>query len=189
MFNRPLKLTLVAGKAAALSALIAGAAMAQAPTVVDTPDAPVAVIPQAAVTETPPQHIYPQIDRTANDATIAESLVAQGFSDIHILRDAAKLTVTAQREGQPIELVYHLVRGQLLTVNGQPVPTETPVDTTAGGQDDQPAATDDTAPDTGTDDAADDGATESDTDSDADGADSESSDSDGGESDNADSDS
>ncbi|MDO5705594.1 MAG: hypothetical protein Q4G49_11065 [Paracoccus sp. (in: a-proteobacteria)] len=202
MINKPLTLTLIVGKAAALSALLSGAALAQTPTVVDTPGAPAVVIPDAATTETPPQHIYPQIDRSANDETIAETLIAQGFTNVHILRDAAMLTVTAQRDGQPIELVYHLVRGQLLSVNGQPVPTETPVDATAGGQGSQ-AAADDSAPGTDTDtdeaadDASDDGAADTDAGAGADGSDSDTSDSsdsgggdsDGGESDGADSDS
>ncbi|MDO5622962.1 MAG: hypothetical protein Q4G24_16065 [Paracoccus sp. (in: a-proteobacteria)] len=197
LIKKPLTLTLIAGKAAALSVLMSGAVMAQAPAVVETPGAPVAVIPPAAATETPPQHIYPRtVDRSANDQAIAETLIAQGFSDVHILRDAAKLTVTAQRDNQPIELVYHLVRGELLSVNGQPVPGETPVDTSAGGQDnhsghadgagdnaaDDDSATDDTSGDDGADsdasqggESGDDGSSDSDGDSDSgEGADSES---------------
>ncbi|MDO5632401.1 MAG: hypothetical protein Q4G22_11260 [Paracoccus sp. (in: a-proteobacteria)] len=183
LIKKPLTLTLIAGKAAALSVLMSGAVMAQAPTVVETPGAPVAVIPPAAATETPPQHVYPlTVDRSANDQAIAETLIAQGFSNVHILRDAAKLTVTAQRDNQPIELVYHLVRGELLTVNGQPVPAETPVDTTAGGQDSHSAhadaVSDDAAgDDSNTDDAAADDSGADDTSQDGESGDNGSSDS------------
>lgn len=190
MFRKPMMLALATGKVAALSAMLPLSAGAQA--VVDPPGAPAAVVPPAVMNENPAPADYPLIDRTANDQAIAESLLAQGFSNVHILREFSTLTVNAQRDGQPIQLKYSLTRGLLLEVNGVAVP-QAPEETgssdngaAAGAAAGDDAGAGDTGgDDAGADDGADDGADGSDA-GDSDGSDSDGGE--GGESDGSDSD-
>lgn len=128
MLNKTLKFVLIGGKAAALSVLLGTTAMAQDATVVHTPGQD-AVIPDAAKESGAPMGTvvddgFPRLEQMENDQAIAETLIAQGFTDIQIMRDGSLMTVNAIRDGQPIELVYNLVEGRLIYVNGERILTD-----------------------------------------------------------------
>lgn len=174
--------------AAILAATMGSGALAQTATVVETPDGQTAILPEAAVESdgvspvaTAAPSDYPIFNQDMNDQTIADTLLAQGFGDIYILRDGSLMTVTASRDGDDIKLLYNLVEGRLIEVNGERILTEeertldSSADNAAGldsgtagadeatgdGMTDDGATPDETADDAATDDGAtDDGATD-----------------------------
>lgn len=120
MLTRSLKLAMVGGKAAALAALMATTAGAQQ--TVPTPEGNVVVIPDAAIQpETSgsiPEIGYATLTSFDNDQVVAETLIGQGFTNLVINRTGPLMTVTAQRDGVPTELVYSLANGRLMSVDG-----------------------------------------------------------------------
>jgi len=155
------------GKIAALTALMGTTALAHDATRIETEDGNTAIVPGAAadaessvgaVTESP----YPLVVQVENDQVVAETLIAQGFTDVRILREGPMMTVTAQRDGQPIELVYSVANGSLVSVNGEELRRE-PEGASAGDSRNVPAASAGAATDSdadgmdGDDDASDDG--------------------------------
>lgn len=130
MLTNSFKAALIGGKVLTIGALMGTSALAQnaevvtgSTTVVETPAANTAVLPGAAVQPGTPVGAvtdpgYPLLEQLDNDEAIATSLIGQGFSDIRILRDGAILTVNAQRNGQPTELVYSVANGSLISVDG-----------------------------------------------------------------------
>lgn len=168
MTTKKLNLLTFGGKAAAFAVLMGGTALAQGTDTVIVP-AP-AVEPGAPVGVVAPGGV-PMIAQLDNDQAVAETLISQGFSNIHILREGALMTVTASRDGQPIELVYSVANGTLVSINGEelrdpPEPSsagDLPADDPAGDATDDDATDDDGAPDDGTpDDGTDDGGTDDD---------------------------
>lgn len=156
MLNTTLKSIMIGGKIATLAALMGGTAMAQTTETVVVP-APALEADKSVgfVTESD----IPMIEQLDNDQMVAETLIAQGFTDIHILREGALMTVTATRAGMPIELVYSVANGRLVSIDGQ----ETRAAAEASGEPEAGvAAPDDTVSvdDDAADDATDDGATD-----------------------------
>ncbi|MFN3525725.1 MAG: hypothetical protein ACK4YU_06515 [Paracoccus sp. (in: a-proteobacteria)] len=124
MLTGSMKSALIAGKAAALATLMGTAAFAQVS--VETPAGTDVTIPQSALegqapVATTPDTGYELLAQSANDDAITMSLEAQGFTSIAILRDGTVLTVTAERDGEPTELVYSTATGRLVSVDGIPV--------------------------------------------------------------------
>lgn len=148
MLTDTFKIALMGGKAAALGTILATTALAQ--TVVETPLGNTAVITDPALEPTEPvgavvQQAFPLPEQFENDVAVSETLLAQGFTDIRIERKGPIMTVTAQRNGAPTELVYSTANGTLVSVDGiemRDAPDTTSNGVTAG------AAT--TASDTGT---------------------------------------
>lgn len=168
MLTRSLKLAMIGGKAAALAALMATTAGAQQ--AVPTPEGNVVVIPDAAIQpETSgsiPEIGYATLTSFDNDQVVAETLIGQGFTNLVINRTGPLMTVTAQRDGVPTELVYSLANGRLMSVDG--VAFQHPADAAAAAEpgagssgataagtsgDDDDDAGDDAADETGGDDA------------------------------------
>lgn len=222
MLTSSFKTILVGSKVAATAMLLATTAFAQT-TSIETPQGNTVVVPNQAL-ETEPsagfvlESDYPRLDSMENNETIAETLIAQGYSDVFISREGPILTVTAQRAGVPIELVYSTANGRLISVDGVETREaaggtsagDTVSGTTAGSS--APAAAagetpgDGTPDDSGTDAATDGADTDTDTgdndtgtgadagadagaDTDSEGADTDGADSDSGDSDGADSES
>lgn len=124
MLTGTMKSTLIAGKAAALAMLLGTAAYAQVS--VDTPEGTTVTVPQSAVEGQAPVATtadtgYEVLAQTANDEVIISSLESQGYSSVTIARDGTVLTVLAERDGQPIELIYSTATGRLISVDGVPV--------------------------------------------------------------------
>lgn len=171
MLTDKIKFALLGGKVAALSVLLGTAALAQDKTVVETPEGNTVAIPEAAqTTESPVGAIresdYPILEQWENDEAVAVTLVEQGYTDVHILRQGALMTVTAQRDGQPTELVYSVANGSLVSVDGvelrrgEEASSTEPSPAVEEIADDVPPdedVTDDGTTDDGTDDTADDG--------------------------------
>jgi len=121
---------LTGGKILALGALMGSAALAQTgrviegdTTLVETPSGNAVIVPGEAAEPATPQGAvtepdYPLLEQLDNDEEIARTLIAQGFTDLHILREGPILTVNAQRGGQPVELVYSIANGSLISVDG-----------------------------------------------------------------------
>ena len=134
MLTRSLKLAMVGGKAAALAALMATTAGAQQ--TVPTPEGNVVVIPDAAIQpETSgsiPEIGYATLTSFDNDQVVAETLIGQGFTNLVINRTGPLMTVTAQRDGVPTELVYSLANGRLMSVDG--VAFQHPADAAAAAE-------------------------------------------------------
>ena len=104
------------GSLAVLTALAGTTALAQTSGTVIVPAPALQAEPSVgAVTESD----IPILEQIDNDQAIAETLIAQGFTDVHILRQGALMTVTAQRAGVPIELVYSVANGSLVSIDGQ----------------------------------------------------------------------
>lgn len=121
MLKTPFKALLVGTQIAAAS-LLATTAIAQT-TQVETPAGTTVIVPDAALQEEPSQGFvlegdYPRLESIENYETIAETLSAQGYSDIYIQREGPILTITAQRAGVPIELVYSTANARLVSVDG-----------------------------------------------------------------------
>ena len=188
MLTKSLKTALIGGKVLALTALMGTTAIAQTAivvdegdTVVETPAGNTAIVPGTAAA--PGEAVgavvegeYRLIEQIDNDQAVAETLISQGFSDVHILREGALMTVTAQRHGVPTELVYSIANGSLVSVDGVKLRPEGDMSSDGGN-----AATATGATDDATTDPADDGMDDSADDStDADSAD-DSADSDGTE--------
>ena len=167
MLSNTMKMMMAGGKIAALTALMGTTALAHDATRIETEDGNTAIVPGAAadaessvgaVTESP----YPLVVQVENDQVVAETLIAQGFTDVRILREGPMMTVTAQRDGQPIELVYSVANGSLVSVNGEELRRE-PEGASAGDSRNVPAASAGAATDSdadgmdGDDDASDDG--------------------------------
>lgn len=159
MLTKNIKIAVIAGAAALMgtSAMAQTAATGAATTEVQQPGATVVVPAEATTPSAPVGTIvageWPSFnpEQLANDQTIAETLLAQGFTGVHILRDGSLMTVSANRDGNDIELVYNLVEGRLISVNGERILSEDEAAPTRGN------STPETAPDGGTDDGADDG--------------------------------
>ena len=125
MLTKQMKLALI------LTAAMSTSALAQEATKVETPTGETAVLPADAVETdgvspiaTAAESEWPIFNQDMNDQNIADTLLAQGFEDIHIVRDGSLMTVTATREGDDIKLVYNLVEGRLIEVNGERILTE-----------------------------------------------------------------
>lgn len=130
--------------------------------VVPAPAAEVSPVPTPATVIMAPEWAshFPTLDQQLNNEQIAELLVAQGFSDITILREGSLMTITAQREGEPVELVYNMVEARLIFVNGERILTEDEQAPAPGSSD--AAASAPPADDAGDDDAGDDAADDAD---------------------------
>jgi len=139
MLKRSLTTALVGGKALALGAIMGSTALAQSgeviegdTTVIETPSGNTAIVPGAATEPSTPlgavlEPGYPLLEQLDNDEEIARTLVSQGFTDVHILREGPILTINAQRDGRPTELVYSIANGSLISVDGvelRPAPDE-----------------------------------------------------------------
>lgn len=164
MLKQSFKAALIGGKVLTIGAVTSGAlmgtsALAQTAdvvtggtTVVETPAQNTAVVPNVAAAPGAPVGAvsdpgYPLLEQLDNDEAIAQSLISQGFSDIHILREGAILTVNAQRNGQPTELVYSVANGSLVSVDG--VELRGAPDATSNGQSAGISAGDDVGSDEG----------------------------------------
>ena len=155
MLKRSFTTVLMGSQALGLGVLLGSSALAQSgevvegnTTVVETPLDNTAVVPgMAAEPGTPVGAVsrpdYPLLEQLDNDEAVAQSLISQGFTDIHILREGAIMTVHAERDGQPTELVYSIANGSLISVDGVELRAEP--DTTSNGE--TAAATSDDAPD------------------------------------------
>ena len=155
MLKRSFTTVLMGSQALGLGVLLGSSALAQSAevvegntTVVETPLDNTAVVPgMAAEPGTPVGAVsrpdYPLLEQLDNDEAVAQSLISQGFTDIHILREGAIMTVHAERDGQPTELVYSIANGSLISVDGVELRAEP--DTTSNGE--TAAATSDDAPD------------------------------------------
>lgn len=163
MTNHGLKTLMAGGKAAAIVTLLGTSALAQT----SVTDTEAVIVPQPALEAESSMGVISEaaprtLEQMDNDQNVAETLLAQGFSDIYILREGPMMTVTAQRDGQPIELVYSVANGSLVSVNGEELRAEgegSSANDVEGGE----AAADDGATDDGmTDggDMSDDGATD-----------------------------
>lgn len=174
MLTSSFKTLLIGGKIAATATLLATTAIAQT-TTIDTPQGNTVIVPDQSLDAQPSAGFvvetdYPRLDSMDNNELIAETLIAQGYTDVFISREGPILTVTAQRNAVPIELVYSTANGRLISVDG--VETRAPAggtsagDTATGTTD--AATTAESVSQSG--DAVDDGATdESDTDAATDG--------------------
>lgn len=176
------KALLLGTKIAATASLLATTAIAQT-TTITPPQGMAVIVPDAALEEEASggfinEADYPRFESLENYEAIGDTLVAQGFSDVTILREGPILTVTAQRGGVPIELVYSTANSRLVSVDG--IETRPEVEMSSGGDIAGAATGDGTA--TGTDDGTDgDGSTDG-SDGGADGSDADA----GGDTDGAD---
>ena len=100
-------------RAALALLLTAGTAAAQGTAVTADPGSPAAV----AVAGAP----VPTLEQMANNEAVAGLLLAQGFRDVEIDRDGVLMTVTAQRDGVPVELVYNTSTGRLIEQDGRTI--------------------------------------------------------------------
>lgn len=116
MMNNSLKFLALGSKAAALAVLLGGTALAQGAETVIVP-AP-ALDPGTALGVVTASDL-PIIEQLDNNEAVAQTLIAQGFTNIHIRREGALMTVSATRGGAPIELVYSVARGTLVAINGE----------------------------------------------------------------------
>jgi hypothetical protein len=124
MLTGSMKSALIAGKAAALATLMGTAAFAQVS--VETPAGNDVTVPQSALEGQAPvattgETGYELLSQSANDEAITASLEAQGFTSVEIMRDGSVLTVTAERDSEPTELIYSTATGRLVSVDGIPV--------------------------------------------------------------------
>lgn len=124
MLNAKMKSALVAGKAAVIATLLGSAAYAQVN--VETPAGNSVAVPETALEGQAPVATtagtgYETLAQDANDEAIRNALESQGFANVLITRDGTTLTVTADREGEMVELVYSTATGRLITVDGVPV--------------------------------------------------------------------
>lgn len=122
------------GGMTALSIVLGSAALAQGTSDND------AIVPETAKVAKPTIGVVdddvPAVpEKLENNEAVAESLISQGFTDIHILRQGAKMTVTAMRDGQPIELIYNVANGTLLSIDGQELDPKVEGDTGGGDSD------------------------------------------------------
>ncbi len=135
MLTDTLQITLMGAKAAALGSMLATTALAQ--TVVETPSGNTAVVTDPALAPATPigavtPQSFPLPEQFENDMAVSETLLSQGFTDIRIARNGPIMTVTAQRNGVPTELVYSTANGTLVSVDG--VELRDAPDTTSNGQ-------------------------------------------------------
>lgn len=169
MLKTPFK-ALMLGTTLTAGGLMAGTAIAQT-SAVESPQGTTVIVPDDALEAAPAEGFvvegdYPRLESIENYEAIAETLSAQGYSDIFIQREGPILTITAQRGGVPTELVYSTANGRLVSVDG--------VETRA---EPEGSSANDTAPDPadpGTDDGTgtgDDGATDGDDGTDTGGTD------------------
>ncbi|RJE84826.1 hypothetical protein [Paracoccus onubensis] len=131
MLNDTKWLITTAGKAAVLTVLLGSTTLAQGSTDNE------AIVPEAAKTSEPNAGAvrdseFPIPEQLDNNDAVIDTLISQGFTDIHILRKAAIMTVTAMRDGQPVELVYNVSNGTLVSVDGQEL-NPTTVDESGSG--------------------------------------------------------
>lgn len=111
-------------------ALIGGAAMLAAPVAaqqaVPTPEGNTVIVPDAALeaeSSIAPEAIgYATLTSFDSDQAVAETLIAQGFTNLVINRTGPTMTVTGTRDGVPTELVYSLANGRLMSVDGVDFP-------------------------------------------------------------------
>ncbi|WP_411837758.1 hypothetical protein [Paracoccus sp. ME4] len=121
MLKTPFK-ALMLGTTLTAGSLMAGTAIAQT-TAVESPQGTTVIVPDDALEAAPAQGFvvegdYPRLESIENYEAIAETLSAQGYSDIFIQREGPILTITAQRGGVPTELVYSTANGRLVSVDG-----------------------------------------------------------------------
>lgn len=110
---------------AALAVLLtAGSAAAQVAATSAVPGSPAAI----AVAGAP----VPTIEQMANNEAVAGVLLAQGFGDVEIERDGVLMTVTAQHDGTPVELVYNTSTGRLIEQDGRTILSPAPGDDRGG---------------------------------------------------------
>jgi len=122
MLTFPIKTLMRGGKAAVLSTVLAGVALAQAD-VVSTPQGNDVLVPDRAVDAEHSKGLewangLPVLEEVENNDAIIQTMIAQGFTDLKITRKGPTLTITGQREGVPTELVYSTDNGQLKSVDG-----------------------------------------------------------------------
>lgn len=158
MLTSSIKTLMLGGRIVTASALLATTAVAQT-TTIDTPQGNTVVVPDDALEEQPSggfvrESDYPRLENLDNDMAVAETLIAQGYSDVVISREGPIMTVTAIRGLTPIELVYSTANGRLVSVDGVETRPE-PEGSSANDQMSTGGAT--SAPDNGTEDGRDDG--------------------------------
>ena len=100
-------------RAALALLLTAGPAAAQGTAATPVPGSPAAVVVAGAP--------VPTVEQMANNEAVAELLLAQGFRDVEIDRDGVLMTVTAERDGVPVELVYNTSTGRLIEQDGHTI--------------------------------------------------------------------
>ena len=159
MLDHRMRTALTGGGIAVLAALAGTAAPAQengvppgTPAIIESPAGETAIVPGAATLPGTPAGAvapgdYPLPEQLDNDASVIETLIGQGFTDVHILREGPMMTVNAQRDGRLVELVYSVANGTLVSVDGQKL---RPEPEPSGGEGGGLAAPDDgAAPDPG----------------------------------------
>lgn len=90
-------------KAAAISALLAGAAFAQTTVTTET---------------TVPAEAVPMAAEGLSDVQVTDLLTAKGLTDIAVSRKDGHIVATGSKDGQSLELIYNPADGKLITVNG-----------------------------------------------------------------------
>lgn len=117
--------------AVVLTAGLGSYALAQTSSEIVTGGGQTVVVPEAATESKGPSPVaaqvvseYPAFNQTMNNENIASTLVAQGFENIHILREGSLMTITGTRGNDDVNLVYNLVEGRLIKVNGERVLNE-----------------------------------------------------------------
>lgn len=125
--TNPIAALKMGGKAAALAALMAGAAYAQTAT------------PPAELT-TMDEVQFPTLQGTETDEQVITALTEQGYENVVVTRADDTLVVTGERGGLPTEMVFNAADGTLVLVDG--VEPAAPATTGMGTAD---AATTDTA--------------------------------------------
>lgn len=108
MTTNPIERLKLGGKAAVIATLMATASFAQT--------AP-ADAPAEAVT-TMDEVQFPALEAWETDQQVIDSLSAQGYENVVVLRGDDALTVTGERGGLPTELVFDSETGVLLLADG-----------------------------------------------------------------------
>ncbi|WP_405403155.1 hypothetical protein [Paracoccus sp. Ld10] len=66
---------------------------------------------------------FPTLDGFATDQQVIDSLSAQGYENVAVVRGADALVVSGERGGLPTELIFSAMDGTLVMVDGiEPVP-------------------------------------------------------------------
>ena len=103
--TNPIASLKLGGAAAVLTALMATAALAQT------------AVPTEGMT-TMEEVQFPTLDGFATDQEVIDSLSAQGYENVVVLRGPETLTVSGERGGLPTELIFSATDGTLLMVDG-----------------------------------------------------------------------
>lgn len=103
--TNPIASLKLGGVAAVLTALMATASLAQT------------AVPTEGMT-TMEEVQFPTLDSFATDQEVIDSLSAQGYENVVVLRGSETLIVSGERGGLPTELIFSATDGTLLMVDG-----------------------------------------------------------------------